>query len=472
MRKLKLKALAAALSLVLLSGVFISPSRILRADGDAPEDNTAAVLEDAVSSGAHRCNEYDFGAHVQLEGSFDTTQLQAILDQINSYRREACYNGYPYEFGRSLTPADYVPITWSTALEEAAMLRAAEASYTCYHNALSFNGWYPVSYNASCTCEVLAFYCANAAQALEMWYSEKDAYLRGDYESAGHYSMMIEPGHVSFAMAGFMNNGRGTFCGIFHNSQEHALTPDESKLDVSGYNSQIVTIGPQRISNVRINMEGDSLAIGSTLRFQVRGSMTVNARNSELRTYDNIKILPSTWGSDNPEVMTVDAVGRACVVSEGTARIYCVIGGVKYYATYVTNTSVLYRLYNPNSGEHFYTSNSAERNTLISVGWNDEGIGWFAPIHSNTPVYRLYNPYAGEHHYTMNTGERDALVAAGWRYEGIGWYSDDSQRVPLYRQYNPNAFANNHNYTTSLAENDYLVSIGWRAEAIGWYGVG
>ena len=219
-------------------------------------------------------------------------------------------------------------------------------------------------------------------------------------------------------------------------------------------------------------MEGDSLAIGSTLRFQVRGSMTVNARNSELRTYDNIKILPSTWGSDNPEVMTVDAVGRACVVSEGTARIYCVIGGVKYYATYVTNTSVLYRLYNPNSGEHFYTSNSAERNTLISVGWNDEGIGWFAPIHSNTPVYRLYNPYAGEHHYTMNTGERDALVAAGWNDEGIGWYSDDAERVPLYRQYNPNAYANNHNYTTSLAENDYLVAIGWRAEAIGWYGVG
>ena len=132
----------------------------------------------------------------------------------------------------------------------------------------------------------------------------------------------------------------------------------------------------------------------------------------------------------------------------------------------------MYRLYNPNSGEHFYTSNVGERNNLISLGWNDEGIGWYAPIRSNTPVYRLYNRNGGEHHYTTNAGERDSLVALGWEDEGIGWYSDDSQRIPLYRQYNPNAFANNHNYTTSLQENNDLVALGWRAEAIGWYGVG
>ena len=135
-------------------------------------------------------------------------------------------------------------------------------------------------------------------------------------------------------------------------------------------------------------------------------------------------------------------------------------------------TVEMYRLYNPNSGEHFYTSNVAERNTLIGLGWNDEGIGWIAPETSNTPVYRLYNENAGEHHYTMSMGERDALVEAGWKYEGIGWYSDDAQTVPLYRQYNPNAYANNHNYTTSLRENDDLVALGWRAEAIGWYGIG
>ena len=132
----------------------------------------------------------------------------------------------------------------------------------------------------------------------------------------------------------------------------------------------------------------------------------------------------------------------------------------------------MYRLYNPNSGEHFYTANAGERNHLISLGWNDEGIGWVAPASSNTPVYRLYNQNGGEHHYTTSIAERDHLVSLGWNDEGIGWYSDDQERVPLYRQYNPNAFANNHNYTTSLSENNWLVSIGWQAEGIGWYGTG
>ena len=132
----------------------------------------------------------------------------------------------------------------------------------------------------------------------------------------------------------------------------------------------------------------------------------------------------------------------------------------------------MYRLYNPNSGEHFYTANIGERNHLIGLGWNDEGIGWVAPRTSNTPVYRLYNQYGGEHHYTTSLGERNMLINAGWNDEGIGWYSDDSRSLPLYRQYNPNAYANNHNYTRSQSENNWLVSLGWRAEGISWYGVG
>lgn len=131
----------------------------------------------------------------------------------------------------------------------------------------------------------------------------------------------------------------------------------------------------------------------------------------------------------------------------------------------------MFRFYNPNSGEHFYTGNPDEFRTLFNIGWQYEGIGWIAPVNSNTPVYRLYNQYGGEHHYTTSVAERDMLVSVGWNDEGIGWYSDDAQTVPLYRQYNPNAFANNHNYTTSLGENDWLVSLGWQAEGIGWYGV-
>ena len=163
----------------------------------------------------------------------------------------------------------------------------------------------------------------------------------------------------------------------------------------------------------------------------------------------------------------------AWYVSDGSTESYYTID--PYNPITVNNvnsdgTVNMFRLYNPNSGEHFYTANVNEKNKLVSLGWRYEGIGWKAPVKSNTPVYRLYNKNAGDHHYTKSETERDYLVKVGWKYEGIGWYSDDLKSVPLYRQYNPNAKAGSHNYTTSKQENDWLVSLGWKGEGIGWYG--
>lgn len=137
---------------------------------------------------------------------------------------------------------------------------------------------------------------------------------------------------------------------------------------------------------------------------------------------------------------------------------------------------VMHRLYNPNSGEHFYTASEVERDAVAGAGWDYEGEGWTAPVTSSTPVYRLYS--GTDHHYTTSAVERDHLVSVGWSDEGTGWYSDDAQGVPLYRQFNPNVDPNapinnsgSHNYTTSLDEHSFLVSIGWNDEGIGWYGV-
>ena len=133
----------------------------------------------------------------------------------------------------------------------------------------------------------------------------------------------------------------------------------------------------------------------------------------------------------------------------------------------------MYRLYNPHSGEHFYTGSTTERDGLSAAGWRYEGIGWASPEYSDTPVYRLYNPNASDHHYTTSLKECNDLVAAGWRYEGIGWYSSDTDRdFPVYRQYNPNAKSGAHNYTLSEAEAAELVNAGWREEGIGWYAIG
>lgn len=135
-------------------------------------------------------------------------------------------------------------------------------------------------------------------------------------------------------------------------------------------------------------------------------------------------------------------------------------------------TVVMYRLYNPNSGEHFYTKSQREKDSLIKSGWDFEGEGWTAPT-TGKPVYRLYNENAGDHHYTMSKREKDKLIEAGWKDEGIGWYStaDDSGK-PLFRLYNPNATgAGSHHYTKSARERDKLIEQGWKDEKIAWYGM-
>ncbi|GFH40816.1 hypothetical protein [Pseudolactococcus insecticola] len=132
----------------------------------------------------------------------------------------------------------------------------------------------------------------------------------------------------------------------------------------------------------------------------------------------------------------------------------------------------LYRMYNPNSGEHFYTLNANEVKSLYKVGWKFEGTSGLLVSKSKTPVYRVYNPNAGDHHYTSDKGEKDALVKLGWRYEGISWYSNTEAPAKdnVYRLYNPNAKkAGAHHYTANYGEVQLLVSKGWKFEGTSFY---
>lgn len=159
----------------------------------------------------------------------------------------------------------------------------------------------------------------------------------------------------------------------------------------------------------------------------------------------------------------VNMLGNNCIKAYGNAD---------NTASETEQSVIMYRLYNPNSGEHFYTANTGERDHLVSLGWNYEGIAWKAPKTSGSPVYRMYNPNAGDHHYTTSAEERDWLVTKGWRYEGVGWQSADSSGIPIYRLYNPNCTgAGAHHYTMSAEERDWLVTLGWRYEGICWNGV-
>ena len=184
------------------------------------------------------------------------------------------------------------------------------------------------------------------------------------------------------------------------------------------------------------------------------------------------------WSSNDESVATVDEDGVVTAQGAGTATITATsVDNPDAKATCeVTVTAKpepaeaqdMFRLYNPYSGEHFYTASAYERDVLVGLGWQDEGVGWTAP-EEGAPVYRLYNPYAGDHHYTMSAFERDELVKVGWLDEGIGWRSAGEDGVPVLRQYNPYASVGTHNYTTSAFEAKALVGLGWQDEGVGWY---
>lgn len=195
------------------------------------------------------------------------------------------------------------------------------------------------------------------------------------------------------------------------------------------------------------------------------------------------------------KVKRLAAIALAAVITAGAVPVSAAPAGSVTESSseegFVNNAGIkpVYRVYNPHSGEHFYTASAGEKNHLASIGWRDEGIAWYEPEDNMTnpvkgttgdPIYRLYNPNSGDHHYTTNYKEANSLYRAGWSYDEAeiisghpgGFY--DSQYynfIPVYRQYNPHAKTGAHNFTTSTSERNHLVKLGWRDEGVAWYAV-
>ncbi len=130
----------------------------------------------------------------------------------------------------------------------------------------------------------------------------------------------------------------------------------------------------------------------------------------------------------------------------------------------------IYRLYNKVSGEHLYTSDQNESNTLSSgPDWTYEGVGWNAP-NSGQAVYRLYNPILADHLYTTDSHEVLVLTTKeGWQSDYNGkpmFYSGGT--VPIYRLYNTISYR--HLLTKDENEYSVLPAHNWSQEGVAIYG--
>ena len=117
----------------------------------------------------------------------------------------------------------------------------------------------------------------------------------------------------------------------------------------------------------------------------------------------------------------------------------------------------VYRLYNPNSGDHLYTLSIDEARGCRNAGWTYEGVAWIAPKEGD-PVYRLYAE--GRHIFTSNPDEKKNMILQGAADEGIAFRS--SGPIEIWRMYNPNT--GDHVLTASREEHDALSKAGWYCE--------
>lgn len=140
---------------------------------------------------------------IRVEGQLEETDRDAILDRINAIRKEACEEGVGNPVnGDPLTEADYVPLQWSYALEEIAVLRAAESTILQDHVRPDGRECFTAApEGVSYTMETLAWGFGSAADAVEGWYSEKSSYVEADGGPAGHYMALINPENRSVGIA-------------------------------------------------------------------------------------------------------------------------------------------------------------------------------------------------------------------------------------------------------------------------------
>ena len=270
----------------------------------------------------------------------------------------------------------------------------------------------------------------------------------------------------------------------------HAVTKDENKaftkLDLSYNALETVNLDNYTVANLDLSYnhigaldlrDANVTPTSEGLKHQTFYVSELLASVNLKETFPALNVNKVTATSAH-ETKFDSKTGVLTLAKEGDTKYSYNVDGTNNLEVTLKVANAMNRLYNPNSGEHFYTADITEKEALVALGWQDEGFGWVAPskAEGQAAVYRLYNPNAGDHHYTMDDKEVKTLVAYGWKAEGTGWYSAGTKteqpstgKVAVYRQYNPYANgAGSHNYTTDKAENDYLVSLGWTPEGTAW----
>jgi len=153
------------------------------------------------------------------------------------------------------------------------------------------------------------------------------------------------------------------------------------------------------------------------------------------------------------------------------ALIFTVAAPVTAYTPGVSSVG-LYRLYNIQTGEHFYTADYAEAFALRGTNYVIEGVEgsiFRENFYNSIPLYRLYNSSTDRHFYTTSDVELAIVIKQGFMLERREGYLASTTDSPsgatlanLYRLYN--RITNDHFYTKNPSEADAAAQSGYTRE--------
>ena len=310
-------------SLTILMGlllfIFISPmgnTAKVFAAGSAPQ-----ILTGLTTAGEDSVN-------VGIAGTYLAGQ-KAALDRINEIRYEACQKGYPdpRDESHKLTPDDYVPIKWSSELEAYARIRAAEAVVYTEHSrpGSNVNINPDVSYTTG-SAEVLAWPGGTLKGGVELWYGEKDTWVKQESGVTGHYTSMINPANTHVGLGGFLTNSSqlgsgwgGCICGRFLRNNSNSPM-DETMAKKLDNVIQIISVKKKYLSEpllMNISESGDVVYQGDTIAYAVVRKATFSD-NSQAYVLD---MNSYTYTSSAKNILAVTANGKAEALKAGKAKI-------------------------------------------------------------------------------------------------------------------------------------------------------
>lgn len=350
---------------------------------------------------------------VGIKGTFATPDKQAIVDRVNAIRKEAYNEGLV---------SRYVPVKWSTSLEQASLRRAAEATMSKAHHRMTGEQLYAGVYsdNFAHLAGNLAWNRQGLMKAIEQFYDEKQD-LGKSGAVTGHYEHMIDPRWTTVAMSAFMRpKDSERHVQYYEISQLFAENSKDSESLVGDYGDSILytEANPSDIKGISLQSNLPLKPMTST-RINLIGYFKI-----EFKAYEVIIPTNRDWSSSDTSVATIDRDGNITAHKSGTTTITVTSDG-KTYSTTVTvsanassNTSsardIKYGRW-VRSGSRWWFKDSD--GSYPSNGWDKIDKVWYY-FDSSGWMQTGWVKDSGNWYYLGDSG----AMKTGWVKDNDSWY--------------------------------------------------